>query len=96
MAKATLNPLTDTPSKMTDLTKSFMLAYIKSKGTKADKEWFQKLVEKYTIDKINKLNGQKCKGISDISKMRIDFATRFFPQLIKSKDSFFDEVNNLI
>ena len=40
-AKKTLNPLTDTPTSKTDVTKPFMLAYMKSeKATAEDREWF--------------------------------------------------------
>ena len=94
MAKKTLNPLTDTPMKITQLTKDFMLVYIKTNGSAKDKEWFKDLVKRNTIDKVNNLNGEKTKGV-DIFAMRKEFAERFFPQLIKEKKSCFDLVNEL-
>ena len=44
-AKPTLNPLTDTPKSKTEVTKPFMLAYMKSeKATQEDREWFKTIV----------------------------------------------------
>lgn len=90
----TLNPLTDTPKKKTELTKDFMLAYIKTKGNEEDKQWFKQKVKEYTIEKDNKLKGKaKVKGLN-IMPLRNEFANRFFPNLNKVKD-FFAEVENL-
>lgn len=90
----TLNPLTDTPTKKTELTKDFMLTYIKVKGNEEDKQWFKEKVKEYTIEKENKLKGKELiKGL-DITSLRNEFANRFFPNLNKAKD-FFAEVDEL-
>lgn len=92
--RPTLNPLTDIPRRKTELTKDFMLAYIKAKGTEEDKIWFKEKVKQYTVEKDNKLRGEKkIKGL-EITALRDEFAERFFPNLIKSKD-WFAEVENL-
>lgn len=95
MGKAkTLNPLTDEPTKKTELTKDFMLTYIKVKGTEEDKKWFKEEVKKYTVEKyINLKEGKKVKGL-DLKPLRNEFADRFFPNLNKTKD-FFAEVDEL-
>ena len=44
-SKPTLNPLTDTPKDKTDVTKPFMLAFMKSeKATAEDRAWFKAIV----------------------------------------------------
>ena len=44
-SKPTLNPLTDTPVNKAQITKPFMLAYIKSeRATEEDRKWFKDLV----------------------------------------------------
>ena len=96
MAKNILNPLTDTPQKITDLTKKFMLDYVKAKGTKADKEFFKSLYKKYRIEKPSKLkDGETVVGIESISEMRKEFAVRFFPQLVKTNKSYDELVDEL-
>lgn len=96
MAKQKLNPLTDTPTSLADLTKDFMLNYVKTKGTEKDKEWFKKTANKYKTEKENRVgNGGKCFGISDIKALRQEYAERFFPQLLKSKNNWFDDIDNL-
>lgn len=97
MAKQkTLNPLTEEPTKKTEITKDFMLIYIQVKGTDKDKKWFKDKVAEYTIEKSNNLTKETVKGL-DISKLRKDFIDRFFPNLNKSKgaDDFFKAVENL-
>lgn len=96
MAKQKLNPLTDTPTSLADLTKDFMLNYIKVKGTEKDKEWFKKTANKYKTEEENRVgNGGKCFCISDIKALRQEYAERFFPQLLKSKNNWFDDIDNL-
>ena len=94
MATAKLNPKTDIPSSKTQITKQFMLGYIKEKGTEADKAWFKKIANDYKIERTSKLDGKTYQDI-DIKPVRQAFCDRFFPQLNKSSNSFFDEVNNL-
>lgn len=97
MAKISLNPLTDTPEKLTDLTKKFMLDYVKAKGTDKDKKWFQDLYKKHRIEKPDRLKPERTVvGIDNIGEFRKAFAMRFFPQLIKIKQSYDDEISQLI
>lgn len=98
-SKPTLNPLTDTPTNKTQITKPFMLAYIKSeKGTEDDKTWFKKIVADPANQKEykNQLNGEVYNDI-DIPKVRKLFCQRFFPNLLEKKKtkSFIDEVMDL-
>ena len=43
-AKKTLNPLTDTPTNKVEITKPFMLAYMRQVASEEDKAWFKKIV----------------------------------------------------
>ena len=43
-AKKTLNPLTETPSNKVEVTKPFMLAYMRQVANAEDKAWFKKIV----------------------------------------------------
>ena len=98
-SKKTLNPLTDTPTNKVDITKPFMLAYMKSeKATAEDIAWFKKIVSDPENQKVytNKLNNQKYTDI-DIPKVRGFFCERFYPQLTvkKTKSSFIDSILDL-
>ena len=98
-AKKTLNPLTEKPSNKTEVTKPFMLAYMRQVASEEDKAWFKKIVgntenhKEYT----NKLNGEKYMDI-DIPKVRKEFINRFFPQLNAKKEknkTFIDSIMEL-
>lgn len=98
-AKKTLNPLTDTPTSKTDITKPFMLAYMRQVANEEDKAWFKKIVADANNQKeyVNKLNGQPYTDI-DIPKVRKLFTDRFFPQLNAKKEknkSFIDSILDL-
>ena len=98
-SKPTLNPLTDTPTNKTQVTKPFMLAYMKSeKATNDDREWFKKVVAdpKNQAEKKNPLNGEVYIDI-DIPVIRKLFIDRFYPQLNAKKKakSFIDEIMDL-
>jgi len=99
-AKKTLNPLTDTPTTKTDITKPFMLAYMKSeKATEQDIEWFKAIVSnpKYQKKYTNKLNGEEYNDI-DIPEVRKLFCERFYPNLAvkkKKNKSFIDSIMDL-
>lgn len=98
-SKKTLNPLTDTPTNKVEITKPFMLAYMKSeKATAEDKAWFKKIVSDPANQKeyINKLNNQPYTDI-DIPVVRKYFCERFYPQLVakKTKASFIDSILDL-
>ena len=54
MAKNKLNPITDKPETARDLTKDFMIGYIKAHGTAEDKAWYLALVQ--NTPKIEKKN----------------------------------------
>ena len=98
-AKKTLNPLTDTPTNKVEITKPFMLAYMRQVATEEDKAWFKKIVADANNQKeyVNKLNGQPYTDI-DIPKVRKLFTDRFFPQLnakIEKNKSFIDSILDL-
>ena len=99
-AKKTLNPLEETPTTKTEVTKPFMLAYMKSsKATPDDIAWFKTIVANPDNQKqyINKLNGQPYTDI-DIPKVRKEFISRFFPQLNAKKEknkTFIDSILDL-
>lgn len=99
-AKKTLNPLEDIPSSKTEVTKPFMLAYMKSSKAKPeDIKWFKEIVSNPENQKeyINKLNGQPYTDI-DIPKVRKLFCQRFYPQLVGKKNknkSFIDSILDL-
>ena len=99
-SKKTLNPLTDTPTSKTDVTKPFMLAYMKSeKATAEDREWFKKLVSNPENQKeyTSQLTNEKYTDI-DIPKVRLEFCTRFYPNLTakkKKNKSFIDSIMEL-
>lgn len=99
-AKKTLNPLTDTPTSKIDVTKPFMLAYMKSeKATAEDREWFKKIVSnpKYQKEYVNKLNGGTYIDI-DIPKVRQLFCERFYTNLTVKKTknkTFIDSIMEL-
>lgn len=98
-SKPTLNPLTDTPTNKTQITKPFMKAYIKSeKASAEDREWFKKIVSNPENQKEykNQLDGKLYIDI-DIPKVRKAFVDRFFPQLNEKKKSmsFIDDILSL-
>lgn len=99
-AKKTLDPLTENPKTKTDITKPFMLAYMKSvKATPEDKEWFKKIVSnpKYQKEYVNKFGGGTYTDI-DIPIVRGMFCERFYPHLTvkKSKNkTFIDSIMEL-
>ena len=98
-AKKTLNPLTDTPTNKVEITKPFMLAYMRQVASEDDKAWFKKIVADANNQKeyVNKLNGQPYTDI-DIPKVRKLFTDRFFPQLNAKKEknkSFIDSILDL-
>ena len=99
-SKPTLNPLTDTPTTKTEVTKPFMLAFLKSeKATEEDRAWFKKIVSNPENQKetMNHLTGLPYMDI-DIPKVRLAFCERFFPQLVakkKKNKSFIDSIMEL-
>ena len=96
-SKPTLNPLTDTPTSKTQITKPFMLAYIKSeKATEEDRKWFKELCIKNQQEKLNQLTNETYMDIN-IPVVRKAFCDRFYPNLNgkKEKATFFDEILGL-
>lgn len=98
-AKKTLNPLTDTPSNKVEVTKPFMLAYMRQVANEEDKAWFKNIVSNPDNQKeyTNQLNGTPYMDI-DIPKVRKAFIDRFFPQLNAKKDknkTFIDSILDL-
>ena len=83
--------------KRRDLSKGFMVTYIRDNGTDEDKAWFKEAVQRNTVARSNKLIGD-FKDIN-IKSLRTEFIERFdeFKNLsdsVKAKN-FFDEVDNL-
>ena len=99
-AKKTLNPLTDTPTNKVDVTKPFMLAYLKAGIGDPDKvKEFKKFVAKKENQKeyINRLTNEPYIDI-DIPKVRKKFCELFFPQLLEKKKgggTFIEEISKL-
>ena len=98
MARQELNAKTDNPKTKNDLTKKYMLDYIKYRGTDEDKEWYIDLIEKNQKEKNNNLTGKSYVG-TDLKKVREAFVKRFFPNLEKEKKSgttYLDQVRNAL
>lgn len=98
-AKKTLNPLTDKPTNKVEVTKPFMLAYMRQVASEQDKVWFKEIVSNPENQKeyTNQLNGTPYMDI-DIPKVRKAFIDRFFPQLNAKKDknkTFIDSILDL-
>lgn len=97
--KKTLNPLTETPTNKVDVTKPFMLAYMKQVAKPEDKEWFKEIVSNPDNQKDykNQLNGSTYTDI-DIPKVRKAFIDKFFPNLNAKKEknkTFIDSILDL-
>lgn len=98
-SKRTLNPLTDQPTNKTEITKPFMLAYIKcEKATDEDRKWFKSVVTnpENQEEKVNQLDGSTYTDIK-IPEVRKAFVDRFFPNLNAKKKtmSFIEEIESL-
>ena len=99
-SKKTLDPMTETPKTKTDVTKPFMLAYMKCpKATAEDRAWFKAIVTnpKYQKEYVNKLNGGTYIDI-DIPAVRQLFCERFYTSLTVKKTknkTFIDEISEL-
>lgn len=86
-----INPLTQEPQTKSDITKGFMLAYMKSgKPSKEQIEKFKEIVKSnqkdYTTPK-----GEKYKDI-DVPKVREEFCKLFFAHLVEPRKTFTDEI----
>ena len=103
MAKRTLDPMTEVPSKKSELTKPFMLAYLRSaKATKEDVIWYREFVNNPDNRKenTNHLDGSTYNDI-DITKVREAFGKKFYPFLYeerknKKKKSFEEEIDDIL
>lgn len=96
-SKKTLNPLTDTPTNKVEITKPFMLAYVKSGIADPEKVKTFKAFAKDPANQkeyINKLNNQPYMDIN-IPVVREKFCELFFPNLLvkKKKGSWLDELD---
>lgn len=94
MAKRKIDPLTQSPQTKSDITKSFMLAYMKSgKPSKEQIDKFKEIVKsnqkEYTSPK-----GEKYTDIN-VPKVREEFCKLFFPHLLPAKKTFTDEILSL-
>ena len=83
MAKAIVDLKANPPKAIPNLTQDAMLYYIENYGTNEDIDWYVELcIESKTEKKNNK--GELVEGL-DISKVRKEFAKRFFPSLLEEK-----------
>ena len=99
--KEPLNPITDTPKSLADVTLKFMYDYISVNGAKKDKEWFCERVSSYWGKKYNNLAKREIEGVTNIPALRREFALRFFPQLVDrkqtpNKKTYLDMVKDLL
>ena len=96
MAKKKVD-LAKKPENLTELTKDYMLAYIKANKTEENVKFFKELVEKYKGTKVNNLTKEESSCISDIGAFRKEFAEKFFPELTTTKKgkTWFDLVDEL-
>lgn len=93
--KKTLNPLTESPKSLVDITKEFMLAYMKSsKATQEDKAWFKKLVNDNKKQIANNLTKTSIDS-ADWKIVKRAFAERFYPNVLVKASDFFAELENL-
>lgn len=88
-----LNAKTDKPNNRSEITKGFMLDYVKIHGNEEDKAWFKALINENKITRESKLPNGKAYETIKIKVVREAFCERFFPNLLK-KD-FFDDVDSL-
>ena len=101
MAKDIVDLKKTPPKSIPSLTKDAMYFYIKTYGTKEDKVWYVELCNANTITKKNSHTKEDGEGL-DISKIRKEFAKRFFPSLLEEKKaksktkSYIDLVNALL
>ena len=98
----TLNPMTDTPTSKTQITKSFMLAYMRSeKATAKDRKWFKDFCNnqenKMTVT--SNLPGVDPKTDINLKKLRVAFCEKYYPNLVAPRGnrnkSFLDLVDEL-
>lgn len=84
MAKAKLNPATDTPKNLVDITMDFMYDFVELKGDE-DKKWFGELVRKNVVEKTNSKGGKT--RTYNAKVVRQAFVKKYFPNLIKPSKS---------
>lgn len=95
--KVELDPKTQDPKFLYHLTQPYMMEYVKAKCNDADKEWFAKLIlaNKKTVKR-----GDSSFTALDQTKVRKEFAKKFFPELLntkkKARPSIFDEAEALL
>lgn len=88
--KVELDAKTQDPQYLYHLTQKYMLDYVENRGTTKDQKWFYELVlaSKKTVKR-----GESEFDVLDTTKVRKEFAKRFFPDLgkrDKKKESYFD------
>ena len=97
--KKELDPATEKPEFLYQLTQNFMLGYIKQESIpKKDKKWFVDLCK---ANKKEVTRGKATFEVLDISPVRKEFAKKYFPDLAEKKKagkkkSFFDELDELL
>ena len=94
--RATLNPITDTPTNKSYITKDFMLCYMEKVADKSGKEWFKALVFDNMIEKKNSLTGENT-TTPNWKVIKNAFIEKYFPNLNKAKNKidFIDRIKNL-
>lgn len=97
--KKALNPQFDKPSTKTDITKNFMLGYIKAVAPQ-DAKWFKQLCKEHIVKRDNHLTKKQYEDI-DVKFVRNAFVEKYFPALNIKKDynenkkSFLDLIDEL-
>ena len=98
-SKKTLNPLTDTPTNKTEITKPFMMAYLKSGLADSAKLIEFKAFAKDPANQkeyLNRLTGEPYMDIN-IPVVREKFCQLFYPNLLAKKKTitWLEELDNL-
>ena len=87
-AKKTLDPRTQKPENKTEVTKAFMEKYMELVATPEEVDWFCELIEKPENRKMYKSSlTQKEYEDIDIPKVRKAFCDKFYPYLLKKKET---------
>ena len=94
--KPKLNPVSETPTKKSDIDKMYIVEYTKLHGTPEQREKIKKAIQENTVERTSQLTKQKYKDIK-LKEVREVFCGIFFPQLNtkKAKKDFFDLVDEL-
>lgn len=94
--KVELDAAKENPKFLYHLTQKYMKDYVQKKGTVEDQIWYYKLV---LASKKQVTRGDATFDVLDLTKVRKEFVSRFFPGLGErkaNKPSYFDEIEKLL